>query len=83
MRLIKLPIQKQLHIPGQNGLPIRVERVRVGRTIGWRLIHGKNQFVTEDVRKVLGYLLAYRHRVVDRRPRLRVERIQFTDLGDF
>lgn len=83
LKLVNLPIGKQLHVPGQNGLPIRIERARVGGEIGWGLVHGRNQFVTNNVRKIIGYLLAYRHRVVTKRPRLRVEKIQITDLGNF
>ena len=83
LQLVHLPIRKKLHIPGQNGLPIQIERARLGRSIGWKLIHGRNQFVTSDVKKIMGYLLAYRHRAVVTRPRLRMERIQITDLGKF
>jgi len=83
MKIINLPIQKQIHISGQNGIPIRIERARVGRTMGWRLVHGKNQFVTADIRKIMSYLFTFQHRVMVKRPRLRMERIQITDLGDF
>lgn len=83
LKLMTLSIGKQLYVPGQNGLPIRIERARSGKSIGWRLIHGKNHFVTNDVKKIMGYLLAYRHRVVAKRPKLRMERIQITDLGNF
>lgn len=55
-KLEQIQIGNTICLMGDDGVGITIERVKLGRSLGWHLHHGKTRILTKNMYRVSEYI---------------------------